>query len=193
MIENITGIILAGGKSTRVGTNKAFLKIGKKTIIEQILAKFKEIFRETIVVVNEIQKFDSLKVRIIQDLISSKGPLGGIYTGLVKSNSFYNFIIGCDMPFINNGLVEHIASYAQDFDIVMPKVKERYEPLCALYSKRCIATIEGALDKDSLRIVDVLPLLNVKLIDEAEIKQFDPEFISFKNINTREDYRTLAS
>lgn len=190
---NVTGIILAGGRSARIGTHKAFLKIGEKRIIEEILAKFKGIFKEIIIIANEIERFNFLKVKVIPDAIPSKGPLGGIYTGLISSNNLYNFIVACDMPFINKNLIRYILSRAQDFDVVIPKVKQRYEPLCALYSKKCVTIIKDALDKDNVRIVDILPLVNVKLIVESEIKEFDSEFISFKNINTEEDYQTIIS
>ena len=105
MINNVTGIILAGGKSTRMGVNKAFLKIGGCTIIEEIFSKFKNIFSRVIIIANEIERFNFLGAQITPDIIPSKGPLGGIYTGLIKSSSFHNFVTACDV-------INHIGLYA---------------------------------------------------------------------------------
>ena len=189
MIENITGIILAGGKSRRIGTNKALLKISNKTMIEEVFVKFKDIFKEIIVVANEVERFDFLGTKVIPDIIPSKGPLGGIYTGLVKSNNFLNFIVACDMPFLDQNIVKYMLEVSGDNDIVVAHYNDRFQPLCALYSKNCIKPIENQLKTNNLKISDFFRHVKVKTISEAEISQLDSQGLYFTNINTREDYK----
>lgn len=192
MINDITGIILAGGKSTRIGTNKAFLKIGEKTIIDQILAGFESIFREIMIVTSEIKQSCFLeRSRVVPDIIPSKGPLGGIYTGLVKSNSFYNFVVACDMPFLNQDLVRYLLEERNGYDVVVPEYKGRLQPLCAVYSKDCIRPIETELSRNSLKITDFFQYVRAKIITEKEIESFDPEKLCFVNINTPQDYKSF--
>jgi molybdopterin-guanine dinucleotide biosynthesis protein A len=191
MINNVTGIILAGGKSSRIGTNKAFLKVGKKTMIEEIVDKFKNIFREIIIITNEVKRFDLLEVEVIPDIIPSKGPLGGIYTGLVKSDNFLNFVIACDMPFLNQILVNYMLKASSGYDVIVGYYNDRFQPLCAIYSKNCIKPIENQLQKSNLKITEFFKYVRVKTITEAEIRKLDPQGLIFSNINTPEDYISL--
>ncbi|MDO8525689.1 MAG: molybdenum cofactor guanylyltransferase, partial [Candidatus Omnitrophota bacterium] len=107
----ITGIVLAGGKAARMrgSCDKAFLKVGGKTIIDRQLKALRNIFKEIMIVTNSPDRYKDRKgVKIIPDLVREKGPLGGIYSGLSASGSFYNFVTACDMPFINEGLVKYM-------------------------------------------------------------------------------------
>ncbi len=188
MINNVTGIILAGGKSTRMGVNKAFLKIGGCTIIEEIFSKFKNIFSRVIIIANEIERFNFLGAQITPDIIPSKGPLGGIYTGLIKSSSFHNFVTACDMPFLDQDVVEHVLEQSNGYDVVVPEYKGRLEPLRAVYSKNCIIPIENQLRQNNLKITDFFQYVKTKVITDQVIARFDPEGACFVNINTAEDY-----
>jgi molybdopterin-guanine dinucleotide biosynthesis protein A len=188
MIDNITGIILAGGKSTRMGVDKAFLKIGERTVIEEIFSRFENIFSRIIIVANEIEKFNFLGAQITSDIVPSKGPLGGIYTGLIKSNSFYNFVTACDMPFLRQDVVEYILGQRSGWDVIVPEYRGRLEPLCAVYSKNCIKPIENQLGQNNLKIRSFFQYVRAKTLVEQEISQFAPEGICFANINTVQDY-----
>jgi len=184
----MTGIILAGGKNSRFGRNKSLLKIGNETIVENIINKFKTIFDETLIVTNNPEPFHHL-TRIVNDIIADKGSLGGLYSGLVNSRSEYNFVVACDMPFINVELVKFMKTNCNNFDVLIPKLKTGYETLHAIYSKKCIDTIEKQINGDNLKIIDFFPQVRVKEIPEDVIKRFDRQLLSFFNINTEDDYR----
>lgn len=183
----MTGIILAGGKNTRIGKSKPLLKIGNETIIENIINKFRVIFDEILVIGNNVLLYNF--TRVVADIISDKGPLGGLYSGLVNSKSEYNFVVACDMPFINVELVKYMKNNCDDFDVVTPKLKYGYEALHTIYSKNCISHIEKQLKQDNLKITDFFYHVRVKEITENIIKQFDPQLLSFFNINNDADYQ----
>ncbi len=191
MINDVTGIILAGGKNRRMGTHKAFLRIGEKTIIEEIFAKFKGTFKEIIIVANETERFDFLGVKVVADIIPLKGPLGGIHAGLLSSNSLYNFIVACDMPFINQSLVWSMLEEMSGYDVTIAEYDGGLQPLCAIYSKNCIEPIRKQLSKDNLKVTDFFKDVKVKTIPQEEIVKFDPQGASFENINTPKDCRKL--
>ncbi len=190
--EPMTGIILAGGRSTRFnGKNKAFFKINNETIIENIIKKLSSIFDDVVIVANDFELPNYL-VKVVKDIHPGKGPLGGIYTGLVNSNTKYNFVVACDMPFLNLELIEYIKNECRDdegFDIIVPKLETHYEPLHAIYSKDCITYIEKQLRQDNLKITDFFKYVKIKEIPEQIIKRFDPQLLSFFNVNTPPNYR----
>jgi molybdopterin-guanine dinucleotide biosynthesis protein A len=196
----MTGIILAGGKNTRIRTNKALLKIGDKTIIQVIVSKLKQVFDEIIVVTDRLEPINQLPIteltRIVNDIIPDKGSLGGLYSGLINSRSQYNFVVACDMPFLNVELIKFMKSNCNPaiacksgVDVIIPKLKTGYETLHAIYSKNCIAPIEKQLRQDNLKIIDFFSRMKVKEITEDIIKQFDSQLLSFFNINTEDDYK----
>ncbi|MFQ6082703.1 MAG: molybdenum cofactor guanylyltransferase [Candidatus Aminicenantia bacterium] len=182
----MTGIILAGGESKRL-KDKAFLKVGQKTIIEELIAKLIQLFEEIIIVVNSSQKFKHLGVRLIKDLIPSKGPLGGLYSGLSVSSNVHNFLIACDMPFINPNLIKYMSQQIEDYDIVVPLTNRGFEALYAFYSINCLEKIKKQIEAGNLKIIDIYPYFKVRYITPREIEKFDPEGLSFFNMNTEED------
>jgi molybdopterin-guanine dinucleotide biosynthesis protein A len=179
--------VLAGGESTRIGTDKAFLKIGGKTLIEQILEKLLRIGDDVIVVTNSPERFNCLGVRLVSDIFPGKGALGGIYSGLRASKNEYSLVVACDMPFLNVNLIRYMTLLALGHDVVIPRVNGLLEPLHAIYSKRCIPSIERLLEKDDLKIVHFFTDVRVRYIEEEEINILDPKHLSFFNINTLED------
>ncbi len=197
----MTGIILAGGKSSRFnGVNKALLKIGNETIIENIIKKFKFIFNEILIVTNNPSAFNHLTnhnlTKLVKDIIPDKTSLGGLYSGLVYSSNQHNFVVACDMPFLNLDLIKYMLENVTDqYDIIIPRLNNRslpnngYETLHAIYSKNCITPIEKQLKQNNFKIIDFFSEVKVKEISENTIRQFDPELLSFFNINTEDDYQ----
>jgi molybdopterin-guanine dinucleotide biosynthesis protein A len=179
--------VLAGGESARIGTDKAFLKIGGKTLIEQILEKLLRIGDDVIVVTNSPERYNHLGVRLVSDISPGKGALGGIYSGLKASKNEYSFVVACDMPFLNVNLIRYMTLLASGHDVVIPRVNGLLEPLHAIYSKRCIPSIERLLEKDDLKIVRFFSDVRVRYVEEEEINVLDPKHLSFFNINTLED------
>ncbi|MBU1888302.1 MAG: molybdenum cofactor guanylyltransferase [Candidatus Omnitrophica bacterium] len=188
----VTGIILAGGKSTRMKTDKAFLKLGPKTMIEELVSKLEKKFSKLMIIANDREKYVRFGIEVIEDIIPDKGPLGGIYTGLVKSDSFYNFIFSCDAPFVNLDLIDSMIGEAKDVDIVMPRWQAGFEPLHAIYSKNCIEVIESQLGKNELKVTNCLQYVKVRVINEKEISRFISSQPFFANINTPQDLYMLS-
>lgn len=189
---NFTGIILSGGKSLRMGKNKAFIEIEGLPMIERILNLFKKIFNEILVITNDKNQFVHLdNVKIFNDLIPYKGALGGLYTGLFYSSYEYSFCVGCDMPFLNESLIKFLIKKINGEDIIVPKTEKGLEPLHAIYSKRCLSIIKSMIDSGKSRIIDIYPLLKIKIIEEREFIDLDPGKKSFLNINTPEELEQI--
>ncbi len=182
----MTGIILAGGKNSRIGRKKAFIDIEGNTIIDRILAIFKELFLEVIIVSNSPEDFSYTGLKVVTDIIPDKGSLGGLYTGLVNAKYERCFVVACDMPYISKSLVEYIINI-QRYDIVVPKIKGLFEPLFASYSRKCANLAKRQIKEGNLRITDIYSYFNVKEIYEDEIRKFDSSMRSLVNINTPED------
>ncbi len=145
MAYNVTGIILAGGKSSRMGKDKALIKYGDETFMSNSLKKLNELFDETIVVADNVGKYNIKNVKIINDIYPGKGPMGGIHAALKAAGNDWIFVIPCDMPIWEPYLAEEILKHRLDNDIVVPLFNNRKEPLFALYKKTCIPKIEECL------------------------------------------------
>jgi molybdopterin molybdotransferase len=194
-ILDVSFIILAGGKSKRLGRNKVVEKIGNQSLLERVLSTLSTFNREMIVVIAEDSSLPELtgypKLKIVRDIYPGKGSLGGVYTGLVSSNSFYNVVVACDMPFLNLDLIRYMISIAESADAVIPKTLNNVlEPLHAIYSKKCINFIESLLNQNRLSILELYPMIRVRHIESSEINQFDVKHLSFFNVNTENDLKT---
>jgi len=188
-VLKMTGIILAGGKNTRIKTEKGLIQLGNKTIIENTLGIFKKLFSEIIIVTNNPESYLKFGTRVVEDLVKNKGPLAGIFTGLCFSTNDLNFVVGCDMPFVNSNLVGYIMSKPKEYDVVIPEINGRLESLFARYSKYVLPLILFRLSKNELKIQDILSELNVLRITKEEVERFDPKHLSFFNINTQKDLK----
>ena len=185
---NMTAVILAGGKSSRMGTNKAFLKLKGKTFIELQIKLLRKLFDEIIISANASSEYEYFNLPIFKDLYPGKGPLAGIYTSLINSSSFYTFMLACDMPFVELELIKHLQDLTQNYDVVIPKSKKGLEPLHAFYSKSCIVPIKKELDANNLRIISFFPHVNVKVVELDSLTVSDSFKNSIKNLNTLEEY-----
>ena len=188
---DISGIILAGGKSLRLGHDKVLEKIGEKSLLEQVVSHIDSFSKSIIIVTAHERTLAPLanhpKVKIVSDIFPGQGSLGGIYTGLVESSSFYNFVVAADMPFINESLVRYMIEKSDGYDFVLPRVNGLYEPLHAVYSKNCIAPIKSIMEQGKKVIVELFNYVKVRYIETEEVERFDPKHRSFFNINTKED------
>ncbi len=188
MPGDISAIILAGGKSSRMGVNKALLRLGGRSIVEIIIDKLADIFEEIIVTTKSKDLYSPLKVKVVEDMSADYNSLLGIHTGLLNSDNFYNFVIACDMPFLNPPLIRYMIKQRIGYEVIIPKIDEHLEPLHAIYSKECLKPIEGLLSNGDLKIINFFPQVRVRYISRDEIICFDPEFKSFFNLNTSEEY-----
>lgn len=189
--SDITGIILAGGNSTRIGRNKSLLKIGESSLIDRVIDIVGQFTSSVLIVTNEDQfdlvKTQALRARVLEDIYPGKGPLGGIYTGLLHAENTYSLVVGCDTPFLNSDLINCLIDKAHDVDAIVPKIGSMIEPLHAVYSKNCLLPIESLIQAGKLQIIKLFDLVNTIYVMEREIDMFDPDHLSFLNINTESD------
>jgi len=183
----MTSIVLAGGKSLRLGREKALEEIGGRSLIERVIERLSLLGNEIIVVTSSSDQLPDLGVKRVIDSYPGKGNLVGIYSGLKEAASSNALVVGCDMPFLNIDLLRYIMELSSGFDVVIPRVDEGVEPLHAVYSKNCLAPIEAYLREGRLKMSDLLPELKVRYVDNAEIERFDPRHLSFFNINSEAD------
>ena len=188
---DISCIVLAGGKGLRLGQDKALEIIGNRSLLERVVL-YLSLFNSGIIIVTAPkQSFPQLdaspKLSVVTDIYLNKGPLGGIYTGLKASDSFYNLVVACDMPFLNQTLLHYMIQISTGFDLVVPRLGDMVEPLHAVYSKGCLAPIESLLKQGNLSLRQLFTLVKVKYVEAEEINRFDPEHLSFFNINSQAD------
>jgi len=181
----------------RLGRDKAFEKVGTKSLIERTIDCLSPVSQSVIIVTSKKQsdQFDSvyLKGKVVVDLCPGKAALGGIYTGLMSADTSLSLVVGCDMPFLNRDLLQYLIDSSIGYDAVVPRIGKMLEPLHAIYSKRCLDSIEHLLSKDVVAVRRLFDLVKTKYIDEYEINKFDPKYLSFLNINTQGDLEKARS
>ncbi len=187
---NINAILLAGGQSSRFGSDKALVSFAGMKLIEYIYNSLDQNFKNVIVVGSK-DEYSFLKgAEIREDIYQNKGPLAGIYTGLYFSKSSYNFICGCDMPFLNshyfNFLKEEIRKYPKK-EIIVPKYNNHLEPLAAVYQRSLITKIKDEILADNLKIKSFYSKSTKEIINEKSLnRNFDLEKLFF-NLNYPKD------
>jgi molybdopterin-guanine dinucleotide biosynthesis protein A len=184
---NLTGIILSGGKSTRMGENKAFIEIEGIPIVHRIHNLFERLFDEVIIVANQKRDFSDLNAKIYEDLIPNRGVLGGLYTGLFFSSFLFSFCVACDMPFLKESVIKFLIENMEGYDVVVPKTRDGLQPLHAIYSKNCLEPIRKIIDEGRFKIIDLYWMVRVKIVEEREFFSLDPMRESFINVNTPEE------
>lgn len=182
MIEPITGVILAGGNSLRMGQDKALVEISGQTLLKRTVDSLTGIAGELIVVAN--RRLDLAGITCIPDIWKGRGPLGGIHAGLMASSNPTVFAVACDMPFLSKDLIRYMMGLTGDNDVVVPYVNGEYEPMHACYSRKCLGPIERALVNPRPKIIHFYPEVRVRKVSREEIAPFgDPKTLFF-NANT---------
>jgi molybdopterin-guanine dinucleotide biosynthesis protein A len=185
--KDITGVILAGGKSLRYGRNKALVEVDGMRLIERVISVIQPLFESLIIITNTPGEYDYLQLPMHEDAIKGLGPLGGVYTGLEIISSESGFFVACDMPFLQNDLIRHMVEIKGDFDAVIPKVDWKIEPLHAIYTKNCLPAIKKLIDAQGYQIIKFFDDIRVRYVNEQEIRSFDSELRSFLNVNSPEE------
>jgi len=188
----MTGIVLAGGENRRMGRDKAFLKLAGIPLIEHVLLSLKGVFQDIIIVTNAPQSYKAYGVTVTTDVFDKRGPLTGIYSGLLRSTDEYNFVVACDMPFLNPRLIAFMTGLAPGYDVVVPAVGGFYEPLHAVYNRGLVPIIEEQIRRERQRIQELFAGLRVRYVPEQELDRFDRSRMSFKNLNTPQEYEEAA-
>ncbi len=193
----VSGIVLAGGLSRRLGRDKAVEPIGGEPLIQRVIGRLGALAAQTVVVVNSDARSAALPLssgcKIVVDIYPDTGSLGGIFTGLTATACDWGMVVACDMPFLNADLLTAMWSARDGYDAVVPLLDGRPEPTHALYSKACLPHIERRLQANDLKIARFFDDVDVRYFTQQEVENLDAERLSFFNVNTPSDLeRALA-
>ena len=182
----VTGVLLAGGKSRRMGEDKRYLVVGEQTLLQRGLSVLHSIFQEVLVVIAKDSDPLGSDARVVRDQVPDCGSLGGLYTGLIQATTPWIFVVACDMPFLNHAVIAQFTNRRGAADIVMAKLEGQLHPMHALYGKRCLPVVEQMIQSRRLKIQGMLSQssLRVQYVTEADLHTLDPAGRSFYNVNT---------
>ncbi|GAB4137497.1 MAG: molybdenum cofactor guanylyltransferase [Ignavibacteriales bacterium] len=192
MYSDIIGVILAGGKSSRMGMNKSFLKIGNQTIIERISDMMKSIFSEVIIITNSPDEYKFLNIPIFEDIYKLKGPLAGIHSALVHSATEKIFVLSCDVPLMSKEMIEYIVEYKSDKPIIFCEAAGYHQPLVGVYSKVILSEVENFISTTEVSdksFHHFLKSVEAEIIHTEKLSFYRDEL--FFNVNRPEDYEKM--
>ena len=187
-LADATAVVLAGGKSSRMGRPKSLLLFDGEPLIAHIVRALQRMFAETVIVAAPEQDLPELPAILVRDEIAYQGPVGGIYYGLKAASGNFCFVTSCDVPFLNPALISHLTSQISNHDVVVPHWENRFQPLHAVYRTSVLPLLKEQLERGELRPVYLFDKVRACKIGEDEIRRFDPEGLSFLNMNTPDDY-----
>jgi molybdopterin-guanine dinucleotide biosynthesis protein A len=189
----VSAIILAGGRSRRLGQDKALLRLRGQPLLARTVHTLSALSSDLVVVSNTPEHYEplALPVRYVPDERQGRGSLMGIYSGLKAVHRPHALVVACDMPFLNLPLLRYMLTLIEDHDVVVPRVGDFFEPLHAMYGRGCLPMMGHLLDQGQRRILSVFAEVRVRYVSAAEIEPFDPQHRSFININTSEDWERV--
>lgn len=191
MSKEVTGIILAGGKSSRMGKDKGLMELNGQKLVNHVLHVVQQVCKNVFIISNQ-PGYENLNTPVYEDILKHKGPIGGLHAGLTYSNTPYNLLLACDMPHISNDLLKYLLKNLDgNEDAVVPQHRAQPEPLCAIYSKSCLRELENLINANQLKMQEVLTRFRVK---HVAIDNSLPFYSSrlFMNINTLNEFEELA-
>ncbi len=188
-----TAVILAGGKSKRMGRNKELLNINNRRLVEMQISKLEKDFEDIIIITNYPQYYHGLNCKTATDIIKNKGPIGGIYAGLVNSSSLYTYFLACDMPVINRDYIKFLKSMLKKkkHKACITLLGEWIEPFNAFYSNEMINDIKNYIEEDGYSVHKLVKNLNVLFVEEKTARKYSPNWEMFINFNTKEDVESF--
>jgi molybdopterin-guanine dinucleotide biosynthesis protein A len=197
--DDITAFILAGGKSSRMGVNKAFLEIDGKMIIQRLLELLDKLFKNIIICSNDIASFEFTGRKIVKDIFPNKGPLAGLHSGLTISETDKNFFISCDLPFISGMIIRYLCDYKSDASIILPIAEKRIQQMCGLYSinvlrqaeKLLIESKDNTISKTKGSIFELIESVPTEIADVSKLEYYYKDI--FFNMNTPDDYEYVKN
>jgi molybdenum cofactor guanylyltransferase len=190
--SGVTVVIMAGGKSSRMGVDKSFVPILGKPMIEHVLERVSGLGEEQILITNMPEEYTYLGLPMFGDVYPDCGPLGGLHTALFHAGQPYILVVACDMPWLNPPLLAHMIDLRRTADVIVPRWGRFPEPLHAVYSKACLAPIEENLQAGRLKIVAFYGRVTVRYLEREAIAGFDAAGQSFSNVNTPEDLAAIG-
>jgi molybdopterin-guanine dinucleotide biosynthesis protein A len=197
----VSAVILAGGKSRRLGEDKSFLVVDGQPLIARMAGRLTALSDDLIIVTNEPKQYEplALPVRLVPDEQPGVGSLMGIYSGLKVADHHHALVVACDMPFLSVPLLRYMVRLivprplTGDYDVIIPRLGDLLEPLHAIYSKTCLPAIAQLLAQERRQIIAFFPQVRVRYVVEDEINRFDPYHLSFVNVNTPEDWAQVQT
>lgn len=195
--EQLSVAILAGGRSRRMGQDKALLELGGRPLLEHVIERAQPVADEIMLIATDRPEYGRFNLRVIPDRMPEVGSLGGIYTAVAEATHPFCLVLACDMPFVNTGLLRYMAELPRTYDVLVPATSaarsdqggpETLETLHAIYAKRTVPAIERQLREGIFKIIGFFSEVHVQKIPEATIRQFDPQLLSFFNANTPEEF-----
>lgn len=188
-----SAVVLAGGRSRRMGRPKALLPFGGQPLILHVVRRIRSLFPDIVVAAAPEQELPELPAALVRDDVAYRGPVGGMCRGLRACKGAGAFVTSCDVPFLNLSLVSHLASRLPGHDVVAPYWEGRLQPLHAVYRRGVLPLLEQQLRRGELRLVSLYDKVRTLEVDEDEVRAFDPEGLSFFNVNTPDDYARARS
>lgn len=189
-IADVTGVILVGGRSRRMGRDKALLPLGGKPLAERVMDAFRQVFRRTILVGDRGERFASSGLPVFPD-IHPGSALGGLHTGLVRAGTPFIFVSACDVPWPDPRVIARICSLREGYDVVVPRTEGGIDPLFAVYGTGCLPAMERMLREGNYRIYDFYPEVRTRHVDQAELADLVTPGRTFVNVNTPEEFETI--
>ena len=187
----VSAAIMAGGKSRRIGRDKAWLDLGDgRPIVQRVIDAMRDVADEVFLVAND-ERFATLGLRVVPDRFPEGGALGGIATGVGAATHDRVLVAACDMPFLRPDVFRLLVARSAGYDVVIPRVGEDLEALHALYTKACLPAMERALASGKMRIVSFFDDVRVLELGEDELRRVDPGLASFTNVNTPEELEAV--
>lgn len=189
----VSVVILAGGRSSRLGLDKSLLLLEGKPLLARTVDTMRMLSDDLVVVTNDPDRYApyELPVRMVPDVRPGVGALMGLYSGLQAVRGEYALVVGCDMPFLSLPLLRYLISLAAGVEVIIPRIGDKVEPLHALYSRACLAPMSRSLDQGHRQIISFFGEVLVCYVEQSEIDRFDPEHLSFLNINTPQDWEMV--
>ncbi|MEE9215979.1 MAG: molybdenum cofactor guanylyltransferase [Anaerolineales bacterium] len=183
----ITIAIQAGGKSSRMGRDKALLPLGGMPLIEHVLQRVAGLGDEILITTNRPEDYAFLGKRMVEDHRPGAGALDGLLTALEAAYGERVLLLACDMPFVSRPLLEHLLAIDTDAEVVIPRREGKLQPLHAIYSKSCVGPVREALGAGEKRMISFFPRIQIRIVEQETLDQFDPDGLSFFNANTPDE------
>lgn len=188
-MDRVSGIVLAGGRSQRMGRPKALLRLGDMTIIERVVAVVAAVTTEVMVIANEPAAYSYLGVRLVADRVPGRGPLAGIHAGLLAAAGERAVVAACDLPFLEEAVLRHLLAASEGYDVTVPVVRGYPEPLVGVYAKTCLPAVEKVLlASERPKVVDLYQCVRVHYVPESELAPLVNVARAFLNVNTPGDW-----
>lgn len=189
--DDLTGLVLAGGASRRMGRDKAFLELDGRPLIQIVVERMLEVCSEVLIVSGDTAPYTDLGPPVVEDRFSNVGVLGGLHAGLHAASHELALAVGCDMPFLRPDLLRAFARWATGMDVALLRRGEHVEPLHAAYRRSCLPAMEDAIRAGKRRIISFFPQVRVRYVKPEEVMPFDPHLASFRNVNTPQEWEAV--